>query len=165
MTSKQKGEMNLIEDMIEAETTESNIALKAKNCFSLTWLYSRKFLPQKIKLQKFFCCFKNVLKIYRSEQKTTHTAFLSVNSSLPEQEITQMTIQMALPFKYVHNPLPHLINNPTICLSWSSALSNQTTTSHWKTYSKISQEDQKYPFWQILWTEVTYIAKDTCRCN
>lgn len=33
MTSKQRGEMNLIEDMIEAETTESNIALKLRTVF------------------------------------------------------------------------------------------------------------------------------------
>ena len=61
--------------------------------------------------------------------------------------------------------MPHLINNPTIFLSWSLSYPIRPTTSHWKTYSKISQEDQKYPLWQILWTKVTYIAKDLCRCN
>ena len=87
--------------------------------------------PKNKVTNNFFVCFKNVLKIYRSEQKTTHTAFISVNSSLSKTRDHSndysngftlqvwlqnpcLTLSTIVPFAYPDvcpiqsDPLPHI---------------------------------------------------------
>lgn len=87
--------------------------------------------PENKVTNNFFVCFKNVLKIYRSEQKTTHTAFISVNSSLSKTRDHSndysngftlqvwlqnpcLTLSTIVPFAYPDvcpiqsDPLPHI---------------------------------------------------------